>query len=219
VIAARWDARAESWDRWVGDPDCYLNEDDSYARFMRQARSEIERRRKFCRTHGIIDMGCGTGLVLAEVVAAFAWGIGVDISSEMIRLANAKAIYNTSFQVGDCFRLAEICPPAGVVLSRGVLLSHYGTEAGARLLKAAFDALVPGGFFIFDFLNEAGRSRTSHLPEGKSFFRAQEIRTLARGAGFCSVAVAGRRQWRVLIATAQRLDRGYGLVTGMSQET
>ncbi len=67
AIAARWDDRAESWDRALEDPACHLNEDEAYGRFTRLAHGLIAQRRAFCAMHGIIDAGCGTGLIMAEV--------------------------------------------------------------------------------------------------------------------------------------------------------
>jgi SAM-dependent methyltransferase len=204
ALAARWDARAPYWDQELGNPKSHLNEDHAYTRFLREARREISRRRGFCRAHGVVDAGCGTGSVLAEVIGAFAWGIGVDISREMIRIALMKAIPKASFLVGDCFGLSAVCPKAGAVLSRGVLVSHYGPKHGTALLRAGFATLAPGGFFVFDFLNQAARDHNIHAPEDKACFLPQEIREMARRAGFSSVTITAGPERRVLVAAAQR---------------
>jgi SAM-dependent methyltransferase len=201
AIAARWDARADSWDLLLQDPACHLNEDDAYGSFTRLVRGLIARRRKFCARHGIIDAGCGTGLVLAEVISAFAWGIGIDISPKMIRAARAKCLARTRFLVGDCFDVASLCPGAGAVLSRGVLLSHYGGKQGQALLQAARRVLVPGGFLVFDFLNEAARTKYRHAPGNKTWFTGEEVRLMARRAGFSHVTILGKpnRRARLLL--------------------
>ena len=202
AIAARWDARADSWDHALEDPTCHLNEDDAYRRFTRLVRRLIAARRKFCALHGIIDVGCGTGLVLAEVISAFAWGVGIDISPRMIRAARAKCLARTKFLVGDCFDLPSLCPSAGAVLSRGVLLSHYGRKQGQAILRAARSALEPGGFLVVDFLNEAARTRYRHAPENKSWFTGDQIQSMARQAGFSIVTILGQpnRRARLLLA-------------------
>ena len=202
-IAARWDARADSWDQALEDPACHLNEDDAYGRFLRVVQRRMAQRRAFCGAHGIIDLGCGTGLVLAKVVACFAWGIGVDLSRQMIRVARAKSLPNTTFVVGDGFELPELCPKAGAVLSRGVLLSHYGAEQGQAILDAARAVLVPGGFLACDFLNAAARNQHAHAPENKTWFTPREIQALARRAGFSKVSCSGSSNRRVLILLAQ----------------
>jgi SAM-dependent methyltransferase len=203
AIAARWDARADSWDRELKDPDCCLNEDDAYRRFTRLVQRLIAQRRPFCARHGVIDAGCGTGLVLAEVCSAFAWAIGIDISPRMIRVARAKRLAKTRFLVGDCFHLGALCPRAGAILSRGVLLSHYGRRQGQSILNAARASLAPGGFLAFDFLNEAARTKHRHAPENKTWFTGEEIQSMAGRAGFPTVTILGRSKRRVLLVLAE----------------
>ena len=204
AIAARWDQRAAEWDRALADPTCHLNEDDAYARFLREARRCVSLRGRYCRKRGIIDAGCGTGLVLAELLPSFDWGIGVDISLEMVRAATAKGIPGARFLPGDCFRLAELCPKAGAVFSRGVLLSHYGHDQGRVLLESAADALLPGGFLLFDFLNELGRRHYHHSPEDKIYYTPQQACALARGLGFQTVTTRGGAERRVLMLLAEK---------------
>lgn len=204
AIAARWDARAAEWDSTLNQAECHLNEDAAYARFLRQVHRVIESRRAFCRRHGVIDAGCGTGLVLAEVLSSFAWGIGVDVSRQMLAMARRKRIPNARFLQGDCFRIAALCPKAGAVLSRGVLLSHYGRQHSEALLRAAKEALVPRGFLIFDFLNQAARSKFQHAPEEKAWFSAEEILAQAQRAGLGTARVLGGGSRRVLVLVASK---------------
>jgi SAM-dependent methyltransferase len=203
AIAARWDARAAQWDQQLQDPTCHLNEDDAYRRFVEELVPIIERHRKFCAGQGVLDAGCGTGLVLAGIVSAFAWGIGVDVSREMIRVAEGKHLGNTRFVVGDCFKLSALCPKAGAVISRGVLLSHYGRQQGEGLLLAAREALVPGGFVVFDFLNQAARGKHLHAPDNKAWFTRQQACELAQAAGFTKATVVGEDGRRVLLLLAE----------------
>jgi SAM-dependent methyltransferase len=204
LIAARWDARAKTWDQNLLDSSCHLNEDSAYSRFISDAQGVILQNREFCRSQGIIDAGCGTGLVLAELLGAFEWGLGVDISPEMIRLATRKSLEHASFMVGDVFNLAALSRPAGAVVSRGVLLSHYGPEQGRAVLESAHATLVAGGFVIFDFLNEAARDLHNHVPEEKHFFNGPDACALARSAGFERVQVIGSEQRRVLVLVAHK---------------
>ena len=199
AIAARWDERAPEWDRALKDPACHLNEDDAYAHFLREADRCVSRRARYCRGRGLIDAGCGTGLVLAELLPAFEWGIGVDISREMLGVAAAKGIARARFLAGDCFRLAELCPKAGAVLSRGVLLSHYGRLQGRALLESAAKVLLPGGFLLFDFLNELARRNYEHSPEDKTYYTPRQACGLARGLAFKTVTVRGEAERRVLL--------------------
>ena len=203
AIASRWDARAAGWDRSLQQPHCHLNQDRAYARFLREARRIIGRRGAFCASQGVIDAGCGTGLVLAEVNSKFAWGIGVDLSRGMIRAARRKRIPKAQFLVGDCFALSGICAPAGAILSRGVLLSHYGPKQGFRLLKALAENLVPHGFLLLDFLNRSARGHYPHLPDTKTYFYGQDVCKMAKKAGFRRGKIIGALERRVLILMAE----------------
>jgi SAM-dependent methyltransferase len=204
AIAARWDARAPDWDRALADPACHLNEDDAYVRFLREAQRCVTRSRMYCQQHGLVDVGCGTGLVLTELGPHFAWGLGVDISPEMIRAAGAKGIPGARFLVGDCFQLAEVCPGAGAVVSRGVLLSHYGRIQGRALLESAAKVLLPGGFLLFDFLNALTLRNFSHSPEDKTYYTPQQACALARGLALKTVILGDEKQRRVLLLLGEK---------------
>jgi len=206
AVAARWDAKARTWDSDLLNRECHLNEDDAYPRFLREASLLIEAHREFCTGQGVLDVGCGTGLVLAELIPAFAWGLGVDISAQMIDRAVQKQIPRARFVVADCFRMPELCAPAGAAISRGVLLSHYGRVQGEQLLAACGSALVKGGFLIFDFLNQAAQIRHAHQPEHKTYFTPESVCLMARRTGFARASILGGdpRERRVLLLLAQR---------------
>ena len=196
-IADRWDAKAADWDRNLQDPECHLNEDDAYARFLLVLSAQIDRREAFCRTHGVIDVGCATGLVLSSIVHRFAWGLGIDISPEMVRMAKAKDIPNARFLVGDCFKLSGDYQ-AGVVVSRGVLLSHYGHNHAQDFLNSLHRGLAPGGFVMCDFLTLAGKDHFQHLPQNKTYFSPEQVCEAAMASGF--------RNARTLCAPGRRVD-------------
>lgn len=202
-IAARWNAKAADWDRNLADPDCHLNEDQAYERFLAELTAIVQRRRRFCSGSGVIDAGCATGIVLARVIPLFAWGVGVDISPEMVDLAQRKQIVNARFVVGDCFNLEASCPKAGAVVSRGVILSHYGHDQAAALLRSARSVLCQGGFVLFDFLNEASRGQYKHLPQNKTYFSGAEVCHLAGEAGFRTTTVYGELERRVRVLLAE----------------
>jgi len=203
AIAARWDAKALTWDQSLEDPECHLNEDNAYDSFLDLLASVILERQQFCRTQGVIDAGCATGLVLARIVRHFAWGTGVDISPNMIRIAQAKSMPRATFIVGDCFNLEAIGPKAGAVVSRGVLLSHYGHRQGKELLQSVRRALVDGGFLIFDFLTETGRGLYQHSPPNKTYFQAEQVLALAASAGLRNASILGEASRRVQLLLAE----------------
>jgi SAM-dependent methyltransferase len=204
AVAARWDNKAAGWDHALLDPACHLNEDNAYQRFLDQLALVVQQRHDFCSGLGVIDAGCATGLVLGSTLASFAWGIGVDISPEMIRLARAKHLPKARFLVADCFNLCASCPKAGAVISRGVLLSHYGPKQAEALLKSAHSCLVERGFLLWDFLNQTAQAKYRHIAENKTYFEAEEICAIAGRAGFGISRIHGEADRRVRMLYAER---------------
>jgi ubiquinone/menaquinone biosynthesis C-methylase UbiE len=107
-----------------------------------------------CMPSTVLDLGCGTGafgFALEDL-----WGgqyAGLDASAAMIAVARAKAeAYGSdlTFEVAD-FTAFRIDPPvdAALMLYDGLnyLLEPADIE---RALQAAYDALRPGGIFVFD---------------------------------------------------------------------
>ena len=78
-----------------------------------------------------------------------------------------------------------------------MLLSHYGPIHARELLGAAQRALVPGGFLLFDFLNETARGQWQHVPDAKAYFAPQEVSALAQAAGLKEAVVLGGPDRRV----------------------
>src|SRR5262245_24168994 len=94
----------------------------------------------------ILDVGCGTGHLTAQIAAAGADVIGIDSSAEMIEQArrNFPAI---RFELADArdFAFAE---PFDAVFSNAVL--HWILEPG-RVVRRVREALKPGGRFVAEF--------------------------------------------------------------------
>jgi SAM-dependent methyltransferase len=205
VIRSRWDRKADRWDADLADEHFHLNEDGAYHRFLDAADEVVARRAEFCRTLPLVDLACGTGLVLAHFVDRFAGGIGVDISPKMLAAAARRGLARVRLVEASCFDLAKHVAGAGAVLSRGILLSHYGPRWMPLLLQQVLQSLVPdGGFAILDFLNAASRNLYACHPENKTYFHGQQIEAAARQAGFRQVSVVGEPQRRVLTVLAER---------------
>jgi len=197
VIKKRWDSKAANWEEDLKSPDCHLNEDNAYEHFLEIADIVIKHHIPFCSTHGIIDIGCGTGLVLSRLVELFLWGIGIDISSKMLEIAKNKNLPHTEFLLGNCFDLIGEMPRPGVVVSRGVLLSHYGMSLAYDLLKKIWKALASnGGFALLDFLNAEAASLYPTMPTNKTLFTADQILSIGEQCGFRHVEILGERNLR-----------------------
>lgn len=110
-------------------------------------------------TGTVTDLGCGSG-ILAAVMSNLGYDVrGYDISPEMLELAarNApRAIFRNDSLVD-----ASIPPSVGVT-AIGEALNYAtdpraGLEATAAVARRVYDALAPGGVFLFD-LSTPGRN-------------------------------------------------------------
>lgn len=79
-------------DEWIDRNEAFHAEDLKYLRFLIPEGARI------------LDLGCGTGRVLAELQPSE--GVGVDLSEEMISIASARHP-NLTFHVGDAEKLGS----------------------------------------------------------------------------------------------------------------
>src|SRR5215472_206521 len=94
----------------------------------------------------ILDLGCGTGQLTAEIAKAGAEVIGIDSSPEMI--GQARSNYPTlRFELADATRFRAV-EPFDAVFSNAAL--HWIRDAGAAAATVAA-ALRPGGRFVAEF--------------------------------------------------------------------
>jgi trans-aconitate methyltransferase len=94
----------------------------------------------------ILDLGCGTGHLTAQIAAARAEVIGIDRSPEMISQARAQ-FPKLKFEVADARHL-HFDRQFDAVFSNAVL--HWIVEP-ELVVQAVARALVPGGRFVAEF--------------------------------------------------------------------
>jgi SAM-dependent methyltransferase len=100
----------------------------------------------------LVDLGCGSGILAREVCAAGYDVLGIDISAALIDLARRQAP-RAQFRVESY--LHTDLPPCVAVTAIGECF-NYLFDAGntkqalRRLFRRIFDALAPGGWFVFD---------------------------------------------------------------------
>lgn len=129
----------------------------------------------------VLDLGCGTGLMGAELRADAGELTGVDLSEAMLAMARKKQIYDRLVRGEILAFLAGAELTVELVTASDVL--NYTGEL-APVLAAVWRVLSPGGFFAFslethdgdDALRLGASLRFSHQPD-----RAAET---AQAAGF-----------------------------------
>ena len=137
--AAFWDGIAEKYAKQpVANPDAF------------DAKIAITKSRMKA-TDVVLDIGCGTGSLALRLTGSAAHVHGLDLSSEMIRIANGKAraqeVDNVAFHTGpfdDTFRAFEPESLDGIC---AYSLLHLVDDRSAAL-EQIFRLLKPGGFFI-----------------------------------------------------------------------
>ncbi|MBD2105071.1 trans-aconitate 2-methyltransferase [Leptolyngbya sp. FACHB-261] len=94
----------------------------------------------------ILDLGCGTGQLTAEIAALGAKVVGIDHAPTMVEKAQAN-YPQLKFAVADAtdFSLAE---PFDAVFSNAVL--HWIQEP-EKVIRCIWQALKPGGRFVAEF--------------------------------------------------------------------
>lgn len=99
----------------------------------------------------VVDLGCGSGLSSQLLHQANYQVLGIDISTDMIALARAR-VPAATFRVESLF-CTEI-PACAAVLAIGECLNYLfdpnTNQALKPLFQRVYDALQPGGLFIFD---------------------------------------------------------------------
>ncbi len=118
----------------------------------------------------LVDIGTGTGRMIELFGASAETAIGIDKSSEMLRLARVKleaADVPASLRQGDMYALPLADGTADLVLLHQVL--HYAHAPGEAIAEAA-RILAPGGrLLIVDFApheREELRERAQHVRLG-----------------------------------------------------
>lgn len=169
LAAVRRD-RAEAAQRYF---ECHADEWDGI-RSLHVAESEVED--AIARALGpdplgrLVDIGTGTGRMIELFGRASDTAIGIDKSSEMLRLARAKlaaAAVPASLRQGDMYALPLADGTADCILLHQVL--HYAHAPGEAIAEAA-RLLAPGGrLLIVDFApheREDLRERAQHVRLG-----------------------------------------------------
>jgi len=104
----------------------------------------------------IVEVGCGSGVLAARLVAAGYDVVGIDRSPAMIRIARATA-------PGARLRVARLeharLPPASAVIAVGEIVTYVpgGLAVLQRFFQRVRRALRPGGLLVFDFIESAER--------------------------------------------------------------
>jgi SAM-dependent methyltransferase len=137
-----------------GEDLAYVH-DAGHGEFARAAAPELLRRLRAAGLDGgtVVDLGCGSGIWAADLVAAGYDVVGLDVSADLLAIARRRA--PAAPFVHASLWEAEL-PPCVAVTAIGEVLSYgFDPRAGgglAPLLARVHAALAPGGLFLTDLL-------------------------------------------------------------------
>lgn len=138
-----YEALAVSYDRLTNDVD-YAATVDFYWEIL--AREGVTPR-------SAVDLACGTGSITALLCQRGILTLGVDLSEEMLTVAQQKTMDLDPRPFFSCQPLERLRLPRGVDLAVCALDSlDYITDPRAcqEAIRRVYRALNPGGVFIFD---------------------------------------------------------------------
>ena len=133
----------------------------------------------------LIDIGTGTGRMLELFAGRAGHALGIDRSSEMLRLARAKlserGLGNAELRQADLYALPLADGAADVAIVHHVL--HFAQQPGAAIVEAARVLRTGGRLLIADFAShdrEDLRTRDGHTRLG---FADEQMATWFAAAG------------------------------------
>jgi len=155
----------------------------------------------------VLDIGCGTGTLLASAVAQGATGLGVDISTAMVEAARTL-VPGASFEVADAQTddLTAAGPFTKVVSRFGVMFFDEPTAAFTNIRRAA----APGASMTFACWRGADENQMFSLgtqvlldrldppppppvpgaPGPLAFADPDRVRTILEAAGWSDIDIA-----------------------------
>lgn len=95
----------------------------------------------------VIDLGCGSGILAAELLAAGYEALGVDTSAAMLALARSRAP-GAELRQGSLHAVG--LPPCAAITAIGECVNYGGPPSLELLFRRAHAALEPDGLLVFD---------------------------------------------------------------------
>lgn len=140
----------------TADPTIWNKLAEDYARRPVADPAAFDRKIEIIRgmmqpTSRVLDVGCGTGSLALRLAPSGARIYGLDLSSEMIRIARGKVeaagVTNVEFDIGP-FDTTFVVHPKGSLDGICVCSLLHLVEDRGVLLRQCLELLKPGGFLV-----------------------------------------------------------------------
>jgi predicted TPR repeat methyltransferase len=137
-------------------------------------------------TLDVLDAGCGTGLCGPGLKPYARSLVGVDLSAEMVKRAEARGLYD-ELVVEELTAYLLRRPQGFDLVASGDTVCYFG--ALEALMAAAAGSLRPGGHLVFTVEKSGGAPYHLH-PHGRYSHSDTYVREALAGAGLITVLVA-----------------------------
>jgi predicted TPR repeat methyltransferase len=134
----------------------------------------------------VLDAGCGTGLCGPGLKPYARRLVGVDLSSEMVKRAEARQLYD-ELVVEELTAFLTGRPGAFDLVASGDTVCYFGALEG--LMTAAAGSLRPGGHLVFTVERSTGEAYRLH-PHGRYSHTDGYVREALGAAGMTTVLIA-----------------------------
>ncbi len=135
------------------------------------------------RRGDVLDLGCGTGLLGANLGPIVGVLVGVDLSGAMLAQAGRHGVYDRFHQVNVLDALRETPSALYHVIAALDVLIHVG--ALETVIPNAWRILLPGGRFVFSFeTSEVDAAEYALQPDYHYVHQRRYVRRLLEEAGF-----------------------------------
>ena len=168
--------------------------------FLRARHRVIAKILKQLSNKKVLDVGCGNGVFMDEIIQNNGYVVGLDYSKEMLKLAQTKlTTYSSKFYqliCSDATKIPFSKSSFDVILASG-LTDYLGQKDNEKFLKESSRVLKKKGIIIvtfpkknspFAFLRRGFglviRERLLKLPPILSSFVEGEVETMMKTAGF-----------------------------------
>ena len=121
-----------------------------------------------------VDFGCGVGRLTQALARRFGSVVGLDVSSEMIRLARQVNKYGSRvrYETNEG-PLLNVLPEASVDFVYSVLvLQHVPPEVSSEYIANLVNSLRRGGLFVFQLPSTRAEARRGPVAMPESAYRA-----------------------------------------------
>jgi ubiquinone/menaquinone biosynthesis C-methylase UbiE len=139
----------------------------------------------------VLDLGCGSGIMIKELATEYEEVVGLDISASMLRKINLENYNNITLIQGD----AESPPfknnSFDVIICRGTLHHLQDVESALKNLNKILNtngiiisAEPCNDFFIYRWIRNRLYRNRKHFTESHKSFQSKEIKRMHENTGY-----------------------------------